>query len=175
MFSRRGHASDAAKHHGGPSTPKSNKHVTDVKAQLPERGQPKRKARLKQSQIDLSMVPAGASSPPQANFGRSHRPGVSSPVDLDDLSTQSGEDDIVSTTVTRRRLKERPIAISSDDSEIEESGLEGPLKKSNHTEVRGSSSNLYASPDHQRKCQLLGHQTPHLNFHFRHSRILFYP
>lgn len=131
--------------------------MTDVKAQLPERGQPKRKARLKQGQIDLSMVPAGASSPPQADFGPSHRPGVSSPIDFDDLGTQSGEDDIISTTDTRRRLKKRPIVISSDDSEIEESVLEGPLKKSNYTEVRGSSSNLYAGPNHQRKCQLLGH------------------
>lgn len=154
VFSRRGHASGAPNHHDGPSTPKSSKHVTDVNAPLPEKGQPKRKARLKQSQIDLSMVPAGASSPPQRGLGRSHRPGVSSPIDLDTLSTHSGEDDIISTKATRRRLKKKPIAISSDDSDAEKSGLETPPKKRTHTEVRGSSSKAHASPDRQRKFRL---------------------
>lgn len=122
-------------------------------------GQPKREARLKQSQIDLSMVPAGASSPPQAASGRSHGPGVSSPIDLDDLSTQSGDDDIISTTVTRRRPKKLPVAISSDDSDAENPGRESPLLKRSDTEVREPSGNAHASPDHRRKWRLLNHHT----------------
>jgi len=157
VFSRKGHASGAPKHRGGPSTLKASKRVTNVKAPVAEKGQQKRKARLKQSQIDPSMFPAGASSPPQADFGRSRRPGVSSPIDLETLSTQSGEDDIISTTITRRRLKKPPIAISSDDSDVESLGLEIPPTKNTDTDMRDPFGNAHASRDRQPKCRLLDH------------------
>jgi len=158
VFSRRGHASGAPKHRGEPGTPRSSKRVTDLEAPVAEKGQQKRKARLKQSQIDLSMFPAGASSPPHADFGRGHRPGVSSPIDLEKLSTQSGEDDIIPTTITRRRLKKPSKAISSDDSDVESLGLEiPPTKNVVDTDMRDPFGNAHARPDRQRKCRLSDH------------------
>lgn len=160
VFSRRGPASSDPRHRDGPSTPKARTRLQNMNARVPERGQSKRKAKLKQSQIDLSMVPAGASSSPQAELRGSHRPVVSSPIDLNDISSRSGEDDIVSATVTRRHLKKAPIAISSDDSDGN-SGSKSPLNT--QTEVKGPSSDPHANPERQRKCRLLDY---HNESHF---------
>jgi len=125
-FKRRTSANGGPEQTDGPSTPRLNKRVTNGQGQVMRNKSPDLRARLKQPKLDLSMLPAGASSSTQPQLSSRNRHNISSPIHLDNHSAGSCDDDIVPATARRRRVEKSAIAISSDDSEARDSGLESP-------------------------------------------------
>lgn len=116
-----------------PSTP-------NLTSKAPNCGRPSN-----QSKLDPSGLPAGVSSHQQFFLNGKARAIVSSPINLDSQSAESGDDDIVSSTARRARVKKSAIAISND-TESKDSGLKSPLRSGKKLHIiQDSQSRPYIS------------------------------